>query len=358
MHWPRVTVTMWRCDPILVKRGMAAVPKIGTFLFAVLVAISAASALTAGAAEPREKAEPAYPSKPIRIISPLAPGGSADAIARMVGEALADAFGQAVGVDNRPGANGLIGVDLVAKAAPDGYTLLVASGSNLAVNPALHGSRLPFDVERDLVPIMQIASQTFIAHVSPSFPVKSIRDLIALAKAKPGAINYASAGTGSTAHLTAALFETMAGARMTHVPYKGAAQGRLAVIARECDLMFDGLLAALPLIKAGKLRGLGVTSAKRSAVAPDIPTIAEAGVPGYSADAWYGLLAPRGTSRSIVAKLSVTVARSLEAPRTREKLIAQGVESVGSTQKEFRAFLGAEIVRWARVVKEAGVKPE
>lgn len=332
--------------------------KIGTFLFAGVFAIGAASALTAGAAESQEKAERAYPTKPIRIISPLAPGGSADAIARMVGETLADAFGQPVVIDNRPGANGLIGVDLVAKAAPDGHTLLVASGSNLAVNPALHGAKLPFDVERDLIPITQVASQSFIAHVSPSFPVKSIRDLIALTKTKPGAINYASAGTGSTAHMAGALFESLAGVRMTHVAYKGAAQGRLAVMSRECDVMFDGLLAALPLIRAGKLRVLGVTSAKRSAVAPDIPTIAEAGVPGYSADAWYGLLAPRGTPRSVVAKLSATVARSLEAPKTREKLIAQGVESVGGTQNEFRAFLKAEIVRWARVVKEAGVKPE
>lgn len=276
----------------------------------------------------------------------------------MVGETLADAFGQPVVVDNRPSANGLIGVDIVAKATPDGYTLLVASGSNLAINPALRGSSLPFDVERDLVPIMQIASQTFIAHVSPSFSAKSIRELIALAKARPGAINYASAGAGSTAHLMAALFESMAGVRMTHVPYKGAAQGRIAVISRECDLMFDGLLAALPLIKAGRLRGLGVTSAKRSGVAPDIPTIAEAGVPGYGADAWYGLLAPRGTPGSIVAKLWATLNKSLEASKTREKLLAQGVEPVGSTQKEFRAFLKAEIVMWARVVKEAGVKPE
>ncbi|MBI3044445.1 MAG: tripartite tricarboxylate transporter substrate binding protein [Betaproteobacteria bacterium] len=332
--------------------------KIGTFLFAGLLAIGTASAPIAGAAEQQKKAKEAYPSKPIRIVSPLAPGGSADAITRMAGEMLADAFGQPVVVDNRPGANGLIGLDLVAKAAPDGYTLVVASGSNLAVNPALHGAKMPFDVERDLVPIMQVASQTFIAHTSPSFPVKSIRDLIALAKAKPGVINYASAGTGSTAHLMAALFESMAGVKMTHVPYKGAAQGRFAVISRECDVMFDGLLAALPLIKAGRLRSLGVTSAKRSAVAPDIPTIAEAGVPGYGADAWYGLLAPRGTPGSIVAKLWATVAMSLKTPKAREKLLAQGVEPVGSTQKEFRAFLKAEIVKWGKVVKEAGVKPE
>lgn len=332
--------------------------KIETFLLLGIFAVGAASAPIAGAAEPRLKARAAYPSKPIRIISPLAPGGSADAIARMVGETLADAFGQNVVVDNRPGANGLIGIDIVAKATPDGYTLLVSSSSPLTVNPAMRGASMPFDVERDLIPITLIATQTFIAHVSPALPVKSIRDLIALAKAKPGAINYASAGAGSTAHMMAALFESLAHVKMTHVPYKGAAQGRIAVIARECDVMFDGLLAALPLIKAGRLRGLGVTSAKRSVVAPDIPTIAEAGVPGYSGDAWYGLLAPRGTPAGIVAKLSSAATRSLESPKTRERMIAQGIEPVGGTPQQFRAFLKAEIIKWSRVVKEAGVKAD
>jgi tripartite-type tricarboxylate transporter receptor subunit TctC len=315
--------------------------------------LGAACASGAGAAE-----KLAYPSKPIRIISPLSPGGSADALTRMVGDALAEAFGQPVVVDNRPGANGIIGMDTVAKAAPDGYTLLVASGANLTVNPALHGAKLPFNVERDFVPIMQVASQTFIAHVSPALPVKSVKELIAHAKAKPGAINYASAGTGSTAHLMAALFESMTAVKMTHVPYKGAPQGRTAVMGREVDLMFDGLLATLPHMKAGRLRGLGVTSAKRSAVAPDIPTIAEAGVPGYGADAWYGLLAPRGTPAPIVAKLSSTLAGALDAPKTREKMLTQGVEPVGGTQQQFRAFLKSEMEKWGRVVKAAGIRAD
>jgi tripartite-type tricarboxylate transporter receptor subunit TctC len=298
---------------------------------ALFLSASLAVTATAHAAEQPRQAAAGYPSRAIRIILPLSAGGSADAIARMVSDTFTNAFGQPVVVDNRPGANGIIGIDLVAKATPDGYTLLVASGANLTVNPSLHGSKLPFNVERDLIPITHVASQTFIAHVSPAFPAKSIEELIAYAKAKPGAVNYASAGTGSTAHLMAALFESITGVKMTHVAYKGAAQGRTAVMAREVDVMFDGLLASLPLIKAGRLRGLAVTSAKRSLVAPDIPTIAEAGVPGYGADAWYGLLAPRGTPPAVVAKISTTLAEALETPAVREKLLAQGVEPFGGT---------------------------
>ena len=299
-----------------------------------------------------------YPSRTIRIILPLSAGGSADAIARMVGDTFASAFGQSVVVDNRPGANGIIGMDLAAKATPDGYTLLVASGANLTVNPALHGSKMPFDVERDLIPIAHVASQAFIAHVSPAFAVKSIKELIAYAKAKPGAINYASAGNGSTAHLMAVLFEHLADVKMTHVPYKGAPQGRTAVMAREVDLMFDGLLATLPHMKAGRLRGLGITSAKRSVVAPEIATIAEAGVPGYGADAWYGLLAPRGTPSGIVTKLSTTLSKTLETSAVREKLLAQGVEGIGGTPEQFRAFLRRELDQWGKVIREAGIRVE
>jgi tripartite-type tricarboxylate transporter receptor subunit TctC len=313
--------------------------------------------VSAAAGEPPAAAV-SYPQKAIRIVLPLSAGGSADAIARMVGDIFAGAFAQPVVVDNRPGASAIIGMDLVAKAPPDGYTLLVASGANLTVNPALHGSKLPFDVARDFVPITHIASQTFIAHVSPAFTVQSIKELIAYARAKPGAVNYASAGTGSTAHLMGALFENLAAVKMTHVPYKGAPQGRTAVMAREVDLMFDGLLATLPHMKAGRLRGLGVTSAKRSAVAPDIPTIAEAGVPGYGADASYGLLAPRGTAPAIVVKLSATLTSALETPAVRAKLLTQGVEPVGGTPQQFAAFLAAETALWGKVVREAGLRIE
>ena len=319
-------------------------------------ALGAAIALTARAADFPKSAEPPYPVKPIRIISPLTAGGSGDALARMVGETLAEALGQPVVIDNRPGANGIIGVELVVKATADGYTLLVASAGPIAINPALYGAKLPFNVGRDLIAITLVATQSFVVHVSPAFAVKSVRELIALAQAKPGVINFSSSGAGSTAHLMAVLFESLTGVRMTHVPYKGSVQARVAVMSRECDLMFDGLLATLPLIKAGKLLGLGVTGAKRSSVAPDIPTIAEAGVPGYSADAWYGMFAPRGTPRAVVAKLSATIIKTL--PTKREKLMAQGVEPVASTQEEFLQFLQAETVKWGKVVKTASLKPE
>ena len=312
--------------------------------------------MAAGQAVAQEKSE--YPAKPIRIVSPLSSGGSGDAIARAVGEILGEALHQQVVIDNRPGANGIIGVELVTRSTPDGYTLLLSSGANVSINPAIYGDKLPFDVVRDLVPITEVASQSFIAHVSPAFPAKSIQELVALARSKPGAINYASAGVGSTAHMLAALFASMTSARFTHVPYKGAPQGRVAVMAREVDFMFDGLLATLPLIRAGKLRGLGVTGAKRSPVAPDIPTIAEEGVQGYNGVAWYGLFAPRGTPRAIVARLNTVVVQSLQDPERRNRLLAQGVEVVGSSQAELSGFVKSEIEKWRRVTKEAGIKPE
>jgi tripartite-type tricarboxylate transporter receptor subunit TctC len=324
-----------------------------------LLCLSLVPAAAVDAAAPSKGNRPtAYPSKPIRIILPLSAGGSADSIARTTADTLAEGFGHPVVVDNRPGANGIIGMDLVARATPDGYTLLVASGANLTVNPALHGTKLPFNVQRDFVPITHIASQTFIAHVSPAFPVKSVKELIAYAKAKPGVVNYASAGTGSTAHLMGALFESLAGLKITHVPYKGAPQGRTAVMGREVDLMFDGLLATLPLIKAGRLRGLGVTSSKRSSVAPEIPTIAEAGVPGYGADAWYALLAPRATPPEVVALVSTTLAQALETPALRAKLLARGVEPVGGAPEILRLLMEKESAQWAKVIREAGIQAD
>jgi tripartite-type tricarboxylate transporter receptor subunit TctC len=313
-----------------------------------------AALLMAGATS--AQAQP-YPAKPIRIVVPLAAGGTGDTLARLVAEKLGAAYGQQVVADNRPGANGIIGTELVAKATPDGYTLLSASTGNTAINAGFYGARLPFNVERDLVAVTQIATTTSVVIVFPTFSAKSIKDLISLAKARPGSVNYASAGTGSAVHLGTALFESMAGIKMTHVPYKGSTQGRIAVVSGETDLMFDGLLPSLPLIKAGKLRALGVTAVKRSSVVPDIPTIAET-VPGYSADTWYGVFAPHGTPKHIVAKLHDTIARALQTAEMKEKLLAQGAEPSGNTPEQFAAFLKSEIVKWDKVIKDSGAKPE
>jgi tripartite-type tricarboxylate transporter receptor subunit TctC len=298
-----------------------------------------------------------YPTKPIRIVVPLSPGGTGDTLGRYAAEWFAEAFRQQVVVDNRPGANGIIGVDLVAKSAADGHTLLSASTGPVAINPTVYGAKLPFNAERDLAPVTQIATTTSVVIVHPSFAAKSIPDLIALAKAKPGGINYASSGTGSAVHLGTVLFETMAGIRMTHVPYKGSTPGRVAVAAAESDLMFDGLLPSLPLIKAGKLRALGITAAKRSNVVPDVPTIGET-VRGYNADTWYGLFAPAGTPKPVIAKLHAVVFKALQDPAVREKLLAQGADPSGIPPDQFAAFFKAEIVKWGKVVRDAGVKPE
>jgi tripartite-type tricarboxylate transporter receptor subunit TctC len=298
-----------------------------------------------------------YPSRPIRLIVPLAPGGTGDTLARIVGENLAQELRGQVVTDNRAGANGIIGVELVVKANPDGYTLLSGSSGNTSLNAALYGAKLPFNVERDLAPVTQVATTTSVVITPPSFPAKSIKELIALAKAKPGTINYASAGTGSAVHLGTVLFESMAGIKMTHVPYKGSTPGRVAVVSGEADLMFDGLLPSLPLIKAGKLRALAVTGPKRSAVVPDIPAIAET-VPGYSAQTWYGIFAPARTPQPVVDRLHATIAKILQRPDVRERLVAQGAEIDATGPREFAAIVKSDIAQWTKVVKMAGVKPE
>jgi tripartite-type tricarboxylate transporter receptor subunit TctC len=314
-------------------------------------------AMALGAMAAGSAAAQTYPHKPIRIIVPLAAGGTGDTLGRLAAEKLAEAFGQQVVVDNRAGANGIIGTDLVAKAAPDGYTLASASTGNVVINPALYGAKVPFNAERDLVAITQIATGTSVVIVHPSFAAKTIPELIALANAKPGAFNYASSGVGSAVHLGTALFESMAGVRMTHIVYKGSTPGRVAILANEADLMFDGLLPSLPLIKAGKLRALGVTSIKRSGVVPDIPAISET-LPGYSADTWYGLFAPRGTPQEVIKKIHAVMAKALRTAEVRDKLRAQGAEPAGNTPEEFALFIKSENAKWGKVVRDSGAKPE
>jgi tripartite-type tricarboxylate transporter receptor subunit TctC len=317
--------------------------------------IAAALALCAGATGVHAQA---YPAKPIRIIVPLASGGTGDTLGRLAADEIRKALGQQVIVENRPGANGIVGVELVAKAAADGYTLLSGSTGNVSINAALYGAKLPFNVERDLAPVTQMATTTSVVIVHPSVPVKSMQDLIALAKRRPGQLNYASSGVGSAVHLGTVLFELMANVKLTHVPYKGSTPGRIAVVAGESEMMWDGLLPALPLIKSGKLRALAVTAAKRSAVMPDLPTIAESGLPGYEAATWYAVFATGGTPRDIVALLHGALTKALQTREVRERLLSQGADPSGNTPEQLGAFVKSEMVKWGKVIKAAGVQPE
>ena len=314
----------------------------------IAVVLSIASGLAAAAE---------YPAKPVRLIVPLASGGTGDTLGRLAADKIREAFGQQVVVENRAGANGIVGVELVAKAPPDGLTLLSASTGNVAINAALYGAKLPFNVERDLQPIVQTATGTSVVIVHPSLPVKTIPELLALAKKKPGALNYASSGTGSAVHLGTVLFELMGGVKITHVPYKGSTPGRIAVVAGETEIMFDGLLPARPLIESGKLKALAVTSAKRSSVMPQLPTIAET-LAGYEADTWYALFAPGGTPREVVNALHGVMAKALQTKDVRDRLLSQGAEPSGRGPDELRAFVKSEMTKWGKVIQAAGVKPE
>lgn len=295
-----------------------------------------------------------YPVKPVRLIVPLAPGGTGDTLARLTGDLLTAALGQPTVVDNRPGANGIIGMELVAQASPDGYTLLSGSSGNTALNAAMHGDKLRFDVERDFSPVIHVATTTSVVVAHPGLPVKSIPDLIALARSKPDSILYASAGIGSAVHLGNALFENMAKVRMNHVPYKGSTPGRLAVVQGEAHIMFDGLLPSLPLIKQGRLRALAVTGLRRSAALPELPTIAET-LPGYRAETWYALFAPGKTPLSIVKALNAAVATGLKRADVRQRLLAQGADPAGTSPAELAQLLRQETALWRKVIKDAGI---
>lgn len=312
--------------------------------------LAASLALAAGSVGAQQ-----YPSKPIRVIVPTAAGGTGDTLARFVGERLSESLKQQVIVDNRPGANGIIALRALVKAPADGYTLVVASSGNIAINPGLHGSKLPFNPERDLAPITQIASTTQIMNVHPSLPARSVKDLIALAKARPNSIDYVNAGNGSTPHLNMVLFASMAGIKINGIVYKGSTPGRLAVVAGEVPLMIDGLIPSLPLIQSGRLRPLGVTSAKRVAILPNVPTIGET-VPGYVGEIWYGVLAPAGTPPDIVAKLNGAIVAFLKSPDVRKRFATQGAEVVGNSPADFGAFIKREIVKWTKVIKESGAR--
>jgi tripartite-type tricarboxylate transporter receptor subunit TctC len=297
-----------------------------------------------------------YPNRPIRMIAPSSAGGPVDVIARAVSVSLGDMLGQQIVIDNRAGAAGLIGAEIVAKSAPDGYTLLMGFSGPLAIVPHLV-KQVPYDTNKDFTPITLAASAPYVLLVHPSLPVKSVKELIDLAKSQPGKLNFASGGTGVGIHMAGELFNVAAGVKVTHVPYKGAGPGMTALLAGEVNMMFNGLSAALPQVKAGRLRALAVGGDKRSALLPDLPTVAESGLQ-FNTSGWYGLLGPAGLPRALMTKLRSDTLRALAAPESKERLTALAVEIIGSTSEEFAAVLKQEYTQWGKVVKAAGIKPQ
>jgi tripartite-type tricarboxylate transporter receptor subunit TctC len=296
-----------------------------------------------------------YPTKPIRLIIPFPPGGSNDVVGRMIALQLGERLGRQVIVDNRGGAGGIIGTEAASKAAPDGYTLLIISIAH-AVSPWLY--KLQYDPIKSFVPVSILASGPNVLVVHPSLPVHSVTELIALAKEKPGQLNYASAGIGSFQHLGGELFKLTAGINMVHVPYKGGGPAMTDVLGGYTKIMFSSLVQTTPFVLNGQLRALGTSGAKRNPALPDVPTIAEAGLPGYEATNWWGIVAPAGTPPAIVDKLHNEIAAIQNSPQTREQFAAQGADIVQMTSAEFGTFIGKEINKWERVVKEAGIKAE
>ena len=297
----------------------------------------------------------AWPSKPIKWVVPFAPGGTTDILARTVGDKLAIALGVPVVIENKPGAGGGIGAEFTAKSAPDGYTIMGGTISTHAINASLY-SKLPYDPVKDFVPITLIARVPNMLVVNPSVPAKDVKELIALLKANPGKYTFASSGNGTSQHLSGELFKTMAGVEMQHIPYKGSPPALQDVVGGQVTMTFDNITTAWPLAKAGKLRALAVTTANRSAIAPDVPTLAESGLPGFEVGSWQGVFAPAGTPPEIIKRLNMEIVKILNMPEVKEKLIGLGAEPVGNSPEEFSAMVKLEVVKWADVVKKSGAR--
>ena len=310
------------------------------FLFATVVAFAHAQA---------------WPAKPIKYVVPFAPGGTTDILARTIGEKLALALGQPVVIENKPGAGGGVGADFTAKAAPDGYTIMGGTISTHAINASLY-DKLPYDPVKDFVPITLLARVPNMLVVNPAVPAKNVTELIALLKANPNKYTFASSGNGTSQHLSGELFKAMAGVDMQHIPYKGSPPALQDVVGGQVTMTFDNITTALPLAKAGRLRALAVTTATRSAVAPEVPTLAESGLPGFEVGSWQGVFAPSGTPPDIVKRLNTEIVKILNLPDVKEKLTGLGAEPVGNTSEEFAAMVKSEVVKWADVVKKSGAK--
>jgi tripartite-type tricarboxylate transporter receptor subunit TctC len=298
-----------------------------------------------------------YPSKPIRFVVPYPAGGPLDTVARLLGQKVSESTHQPVIVDNKPGAGGNIGADAVAKAPGDGYTILMGAVATHAINPTLYAS-IPYDAIRDFSPVTQVAATPNVLVVHPSVPASNVRELIAYAKANPGKLNFGSGSTGSAGHLAGELFKTMAGVDMTHVPYKGAAPAMNDLIGGQIQLMFDNLASSLSQVRAGRVRALAVTTAKRSGLAPELPTIAESGLPGFDISTWFGIFVPAGTPHEIIDRLHAEFTKALAAPGIREKMLNLGAEPVGSKPEEFAMYIRTEADKYARVIKASGARAD
>ncbi|MFN7085375.1 MAG: tripartite tricarboxylate transporter substrate binding protein [Burkholderiales bacterium] len=299
---------------------------------------------------------PPYPSKPVRLIAPSSPGSGVDIVSRLVAQKLGASLGQQVVVENRAGAGGNLGAEIAARAAPDGYTLFMATPSH-AINPALY-RKLNYDTLRDFTPIALVMTGQYVLVVHPSLPAKSVKEFVALAKARPGQLNYASAGNGNATHLAGELLKSLAKIDIVHVAYKGSGPALVDLISGQVHFMFPNLVNSLSHIAAGRLRALAVTGAKRATAAPDIPTLIEAGVAGYTVASWYGMLAPAGTPQAVVGRLNGELVKVLRSPDVKERLAAQGADPAGGAPEEFLVFLKEEIVKWGKVVKGAGISAE
>jgi tripartite-type tricarboxylate transporter receptor subunit TctC len=320
--------------------------------------LALASALTVVAsAHALAQTAPAYPAKPVRIIVPFTPGGPADIIARPIVQGLTERWPHPAVIDYRPGAGGNIGAETLAKASPDGYTLMIATPGIIAVNPSLY-AKVPFDTLRDFAGVTNAVTTANIMIVHPSLPVKTVKDLIALARTRPGQLSYASAGNGSASHLGTEVFKSMTKVDIVHVPYKGAAPGVTDLMGGHVQLMIIGMAVGLPAARGGKVKALGVSSLTRSPAAPDLPTLNESGLPGFEVLNWMGVIAPSKTPADVISKASGDIRAVLQAPEVRDRLLKQGLEPVATPPEAFDALIRSELARWAAVVKQAGIKPD